>query len=311
MSTSETVRIALDWTPNTIHSGLFVAKELGFYSAKGLDVQLLPPDAAYSTTPAKRLEKGEVDLAIVPSESCIAYAESGKLKLQAIYAILQSDPSAIVSLRDKVGNIKDLGNGRTYGSYNARYEDAIVRAMVDYDGGKGDEMQIARSEGKLSLFDAVKEGRVDATWVMLPWEGVEAEQNGTALGKFVPEDYGVPYGYTMLIARNASSGSLSKEALTKFVAATKQGYETCLREPVSAVEVLSRVTTPPREKDFLKKSQEEVNKLYSAEGSDVGVMESKKWDTWVQWLSERGLLGVKDLKVDDLFTNEFSENSPK
>lgn len=56
------IKVALDWTPNTIHSGLFIAKEAGIYENRGLDVQLLPPDADYSKTPAKRVEGGEVDL---------------------------------------------------------------------------------------------------------------------------------------------------------------------------------------------------------------------------------------------------------
>ncbi len=36
------VRIALDWTPNTNHIGIYVAKAKGFYAAAGLDVEILP-----------------------------------------------------------------------------------------------------------------------------------------------------------------------------------------------------------------------------------------------------------------------------
>ena len=63
MASKTTVKVALDWTPNTIHSGLYLALEKGLYADEGLEVELLPPDAEYSITPAKRLEKGEVDLA--------------------------------------------------------------------------------------------------------------------------------------------------------------------------------------------------------------------------------------------------------
>jgi len=133
-----TIRVALDWTPNTIHSGLFLAQSNGFYSGAGIDVHLLQPDNLYSKTPAKKLEEGEVDLAICPSESVIAYAESSKsdFKLQAIYAILQKDASAIVSRKDGYGRCRDLENA-VYGSYNARYEDAIVKHMISHGGGDG------------------------------------------------------------------------------------------------------------------------------------------------------------------------------
>ncbi|USW50044.1 Putative NMT1/THI5 family protein [Septoria linicola] len=133
--TSTKLRVALDWTPNTIHSGLYLALAKGIYQKHGLDVELLPPDAQYSKTPAKRLEAGEVDLAICPSESCIAYNERGKMRLQAIYAILQKDASAIVST--KLGRMRELGDGKRYGSYNARYEDKLVASMVaDSDRNK-------------------------------------------------------------------------------------------------------------------------------------------------------------------------------
>ena len=67
-----TIKVALDWTPNTINSGLYIAKAQGLYSQAGLTVELLPADADYSKTPAKSLESGDVDLAICPSESAIA-----------------------------------------------------------------------------------------------------------------------------------------------------------------------------------------------------------------------------------------------
>lgn len=301
MSSVTTIRVALDWTPNTIHSGLFVAQAKGLYSHAGLDVQLLPPDASYSTTPARRLEAGEVDLAICPSESCIAYAESGKMRLQAIYAILQKDASAIVSVGNTVTNLRDLQRGK-YGSYNARYEDHIVRAMVDADGGDGGKVMIEGTKGKLSLFDELKAGNVDATWIFLPWEGVEARQEGVKLNVFRTEDFGVPYGYSPVIAYNASaSSSISDEALHKFVGATRKGYEVALNDPDAAVQALREHCLPSRSDEFLMQSQKDINKYYQ-DHETLGSMESAKWETWLNWLKERNLLGRQDLSAGDLFT---------
>lgn len=301
MSSVTTIRVALDWTPNTIHSGLFVAQAKGLYSHAGLDVQLLPPDASYSTTPARRLEAGEVDLAICPSESCIAYAESGKMRLQAIYAVLQKDASAIVSVGNTVTSLRDLQRGK-YGSYNARYEDHIVRAMVDADGGDGGKVMIEGTKGKLSLFDELKAGNVDATWIFLPWEGVEARQEGVKLNVFRTEDFGVPYGYSPVIAYNASaSTSISDEALHKFVGATRKGYEVALNDPDAAVQALREHCLPPRSDEFLMQSQKDINKYYQ-DHETLGSMESAKWETWLNWLKERNLVARQDLSAGDLFT---------
>lgn len=298
------IRIALDWTPNTIHSGLYIAKEKGYYAKHDLDVELLPPDAQYSQTPAKRLEAGEVDLAICPSESCIAYNEGGKLQVQAIYAILQRDASAIVG--KDVKSMKEL-SGKRYGSYNARYEDAIVRAMVTQDGGDGSAVEIERSEGKLSMFDAVKAGRVDATWIFLPWEGVEAAIEGVDASYFKLEDYDIPYGYSPIIARNAGS-SLPDEVLYDFVAATRQGYEHAMSHPSDAVDLLHQVAVPQRSRDFLEKSQLSINEFYTDGSNSLGSMDPAKWTAFLAWLSRQHLLiRPQEVRESAIYTNDYAE----
>lgn len=294
------IRVALDWTPNTIHSGLYLALTHSLYARANLAVTLLPPSPTYPITPAKLLESGAVDLAICPSESCIAYAESGKMPLQAIYAILQRDASAVVSTR--VSSLKKLGEGALYGSYNARYEDSIVRAMVDADGGNGAGVRMNGDEGKLGLFAALKRGDVDATWVFMPWEGVEAEMEGTTLHVFRTEELGVPYGYSPVIARNAA-GALGDDALRRFVAATKEGYEMAVRDVEASVAALEEHCVPTRSKEFLTRSQRSINPFYGEDS--LGSMQAAKWETWVGWLKEKSLLNSEHVRAESLFTNEF------
>jgi len=301
-----TIRIALDWTPNTIHSGLFVAQAKNLYSDVGLDVQLLSPDPSYSKTPAKRLENGDVDLAICPSETIIAYAESAKPNFhpQAIYAILQQDASAVVTKSDEILRPRDLEDG-VYGSYGARYEDAIVREMVSANGGDGSLVRIESGKAKLSLFEELKKGTIDATWIFLPWEGTEAQLENICLNVFRSEDAGIPYGYSPVIARNAASENLDEDALTRFVHATRKGYEMAMTETVMAVQVMQE-QCPEKSREFLEMSQSDINGFYAeAEGAELGVMSLEKWQSWVDWLKKRKLVTKQGLQVDLLFTNKF------
>lgn len=294
------IRIALDWTPNTIHTGLYVAIAKGYYASRNLAIELLPPDADYTSSPAKRLASGEVDLAVCPSDSCIAYRETGKLDLKAIYAILALDASAIVSTKPEFSKIKNLQNG-TYGSYNARYEDYIVKSMVAQDGGKADNMKVENSSGKLSLFEEMRKGNVDATWVFLPWEGVEAERDNIVLNVFKPEDYGVPYGYSPVIALDAKSQTYSNDVLADFVAATREGYAFAQSNAVESAQYLEAHCVPKRSVEFLEQSQKAINGFYGEAGR-LGRMEIEKWDTWVGWLRDQGLL-EGDVRGKDLFVN--------
>ena len=47
-----TMNLALDWTPNTNHTGIYVAQENGWYKDAGLDVQILPNSDANTRNPA-------------------------------------------------------------------------------------------------------------------------------------------------------------------------------------------------------------------------------------------------------------------
>ena len=65
--------IALDWTPNANHIGFFIAQELGYFTDVNLKVEILDPSADnYKTTPAKKVELGQVDMALCPLESVIS-----------------------------------------------------------------------------------------------------------------------------------------------------------------------------------------------------------------------------------------------
>lgn len=48
------VTIALDWSPNTNHTGFYVARSKGFYKDAGIDVTILSPHLdEYKRTPGK------------------------------------------------------------------------------------------------------------------------------------------------------------------------------------------------------------------------------------------------------------------
>jgi ABC-type nitrate/sulfonate/bicarbonate transport system substrate-binding protein len=39
----EKVTVILDWTPNTNHTGVYVAQKMGYYKEEGLDVEITQP----------------------------------------------------------------------------------------------------------------------------------------------------------------------------------------------------------------------------------------------------------------------------
>src|SRR5262245_48474557 len=53
------VKLALDWLPNTNHTGIYVAQQKGFYRDSGIQLELLPYSSA--ATPEQLVSAGQAD----------------------------------------------------------------------------------------------------------------------------------------------------------------------------------------------------------------------------------------------------------
>ena len=301
------LRLALDWTPNTLHTGILLAQTKGFYKDAGIELTIISPDEDdYATTPARKLATGAVKLAICPSESIIAYQTAKNhdpVRIEAIFALLGSDASCVLC-RPGVTRARDL-DGKIYGSYNARFEDEIIRAMIRNDGGNGD-VKIHQNTGKLDLFQALQDGTIDATWIFAPWEGVKAKESGFEGTQLKVGDYGIEYGYSPVVAWNAESIELDRKTLKGFASATVRGCASARENPETSLTVLTD-WCPGETADFLRKSLESVMSFWHGDG-EHGKMNPAKWTAWTDFLTEKKLV-KGPLDTAALFSNSFLSDS--
>src|SRR5690348_11704052 len=59
--------LALDWTPNTNHTGIYVALDKGWYKDQGIDLQLLPYSS--NVSPDTLVNTNKADVGISSTES--------------------------------------------------------------------------------------------------------------------------------------------------------------------------------------------------------------------------------------------------
>ena len=298
------LRIALDWTPNTNHTGFFVAQELGFYAALGIELNILSPaNDDYATTPAKKLALGEVDFAVAPLESVISLnTKPARVPVVAIAALLQHDISSIATLASSnITRPRDL-DGRSYASYRARYEDAIVRQLVINDGGTGD-FPVTYPD-KLGIWNTLLSGTADATWIFDHWEGIEAETQGVALRTFALADYGIPYGYSPVVMATAAGIAAHRAEYGAFVQATKQGFQFAINNPQQATAILHQ-HVPERDARLidLEQSQAAAAAAYGA-AATWGSMTAGRVEAFLDWLIAHGL-ETEAVRSVPLFTNSL------
>lgn len=310
------IRLAFDWTPNTNHTGFYVALAKGAYETAGLDVQLIIPDQDdYELTPAKRVASGQADLGIMPSESVISFRTNG-VPLVAIAAVLARDASAIVTLKQRGIDRPAQLDGKVYASYGARYEDDVIRQMIQNDGGRG--QFVSHQPARLHIWDALLTNEVDAAWIFLPWEGIQADIKGIDLNQFLLDDYEIPYGYSPVLAAHRDWTDQHADALHRFMEATSAGFRFAVEEPDEAARLLIETAKHPTltNRNFVEQSQQMIAGYYLDGDGQWGFMHRDVWTSFANWLIRNHLLIdnngelIQRIDVSTLFTNEFLSEVP-
>ena len=119
-SSDEPTRIvvALDWTPNTNHSGVYLARKEGLYADAGLDVEIVEPDPSGAIA---QLAAGNADFAFSYAEQMIPARADGS-RVVSIASVLRTNTSSLVAPADRgIRRPRDL-EGKTYGTYGGAIE---------------------------------------------------------------------------------------------------------------------------------------------------------------------------------------------
>lgn len=304
--------LALDWTPNTNHTGFYVALARGYYRREGIDLSIQSPHTDnYEKTPPRKLADGEVDLAVAPTESVLSYQTSNNwVDMVAIASLLAEDCSAIVTLKDSGIDRPAKLDDATYASYGARFEDGVVRAMIRQDGGVGEPAVIYPE--KLGIWNTLVKGEAEATWVFMPWEGVEARRKGIDLNVFKLADYEIPYGYSPMLITRRELLNEKPDVFRRFLKATRDGFRFAMDQAEAAADLLVDTSDfEELDREMVRESQRAISPCYQNKRLPWGFMQHDVWEGFVHWLqkeyilTDRAGLPIFDLAIEELFTNSY------
>ena len=124
----EKITFCLDWTPNTNHTGLYVAQAKGYYEDAGLDVEIVQPP---ENGAALMCAAGQAQFAIEAQDTMAAsLALDEPLGITAVAAVIQHNTSGILS-RAGDGIDKPAGlTGKTYSTWDSPIELAMLENAV-------------------------------------------------------------------------------------------------------------------------------------------------------------------------------------
>lgn len=275
----------LDWTPNTDHTGLYVAQSKGYFADEGLAVELVQPpeDGA-----ALMVASGQAQFGIACQDTIApALTGSNPIPVTAVAAILQHNTSGIISLKKNGIDHPAALCGRNYATWNNPVELAIIKSVVEKDGGDFSKIKLIPN----TVYDTITalNTGIDSVWVMYAWDGVATQVKGieTNFIDFAKIDPTFDYYTPMFIANNEFLKSDSATA-KKFLAAVKKGYEYAIANSDESADILC-AAAPELDKAMVHASQKWIGPQYKAEVAKWGYITPERWDGFYAWLSEKGL----------------------
>ena len=296
------ITVCLDWTPNTNHTGLYVALDKGYFDASDLDVEIVQPDLEMAP---QVVGSGKAQFGIDAQDTmAAALIGEGKIGITAVAAIIQHNTSAIMSLKtDNIVTPKDM-SGKKYSTYDSPIEQAIIKKIVNDDGGDFDSIVMIPNtytdEGAVLSAD-----ETDSIWIYHAWGGINAERQGYDVNYLEIADYDKELDYyTPVIIANDKFIGENPDVTLEFMQAVKKGYEYAAKHPEEAAEILLKLVPDIGDPDFIKESQAYISTKYIDDADSWGKIDQERWDSFYSWLNENNLV-EEELKPGQGFTNKF------
>lgn len=294
------ITVCLDWTPNTNHTGLYVAQKMGYYEEAGLEVEILPaPEGGSSALVAA----GGADFGIDAQDTLApAFVGEDALPVTAVAALIQHNTSGIISLAsDNIQSPKDL-EGKTYATWENPVEQAVIKSLMEADGGDFSKLNLVPST--VSDVITALNTNIDTVWIFYAWDGVATELKGydTNFMDFAKLNTTFDY-YTPIIIANNDFLAENPDTAKAFLAATAKGYEYAIENPDAAADILLEAA-PELDPEIVKASQEWLADQYIADAEKWGYIDPARWDGFYTWLTENNLVDG-ELPAGTGYSNDY------
>jgi ABC-type nitrate/sulfonate/bicarbonate transport system substrate-binding protein len=294
------VTVVLDWTPNTNHSGVYLARAKGWYRDAGLDVKIIQPGDAGAL---QLLGSGKADVAYSPQEELIPARAQG-VPVVAIAAVIQHNTSSLLALtKSGIRTPADLA-GHTYGGFGGPLEKALVSELVTCGGGDPKDVHFAEV-GDVDYRVGLESGQYDFVWIFDGWDKIRLEQQKVAVSTipFIDHTDCIPDWYTPMMATTEKELQQRRPVLRRFMEVTRRGYQAAMRDPGTAADALVDAV-PEVDRSLVGASARYLATRYADDPADWGRQRKAVWTRFAAFLRRAGMVDG-EVDVDRAFTNDL------
>ena len=283
------ITFCLDYTPNTNHTGIYVAKNKGFFADEGLDVEIVQPADG---TAEGAIGAGQAQLGVSYQDYLAAAFDAGNSNLTAVAAVIQHNTSGIMSRQEDGITHAALMEDHVYTTWDMAVEQATIKQIMETDGGDFSKLKMV----PFTVDDEVqglKANMFDCVWVYEGWAVQNAAIQDYPVNYFSFKDMDDVFDfYTPVLAANNDFMKDNPDAVRAFLRAAKKGYEFAVEHPEDAAQILCE-EVPELDSALVEASAKFLAGQYTADAEKWGVIDGKRWAAYFQWLNDNSLVKNK------------------
>lgn len=295
------VSVRLEWVNNPEFAGMYVAKDLGYYRAAGLDVTL--KEFQETTDVNQEVASGKVDYGVSTPLEIILGRDKGQ-KTKAIAAIYQTSAYSIASPKSSNINTPFDFNGKILGNSGDNNQAKVTYAALIANAG----LMPSQTTIKTVDFDVVKvftEKQADTYDLYRTDQIYLLDKANISYNQIFPEDYGLGI-YGDVISASDRKISQNPDQVRAFTKATLKGWQYAIDHQPETLAILAKhANVLYEDTDYLKFDLAHTAPLIRTTGGHpLGTMEFVPWNRAYQAVQASGLLKTS-FDVSNTYTSEF------
>ena len=291
-------RLMLDFQPNAVHAGIFLAEARGFTDAEGVDLRVETPGD--STDAIGLLLANRIQFAVLDIHDLALAREKGR-DLVGVMALVQR-PLAAVLAAPEITTPRAL-EGRRVGVTGLPSDDAVLDSIVT--GAGGDAAKVRRTTIGFDAVRSLLAGKVDAATAFWNVEGVALRAARPEIREFRLDDFGAPaYPELVLVAKRTTLQD-APALVQATVTALRRGYREVILGPEEAASVLSD-GVDGLDRRVVLDQLDAVLPAFTAGGNAFGALNIATLETWARWEQRAGLTRARP-DVARMFAPQFAQ----
>jgi putative hydroxymethylpyrimidine transport system substrate-binding protein len=300
-SDPEDIVVTLDWFQNANHAGIYEAVDKGYFEDEGLNVSVVPP--ADPSAILALIASGESDFAMFYQPDLLQARNEG-VPVVAVAGVVQRPLNSMMALKSSgITRPADLA-GKKVGTPGLPWNEAMLTTMLEADGLTRDDVELV--DVGWTLNQSLMAGTVDAV-IGVYWthELIVLENEGHETNVLLPDDWGVPSYYELILVTSEKTVKDRPEMVEKFVKAFNKGYAQALDDPQGSIDTLIRLNPDAEIDESVDRAGVDLLvPLWESTGQPFGSLSPERWTSLADWMKAQSLLD-DDVNPDDAYDTSF------